>query len=215
VSCEDDLKKVIDKLKEKIEAEVIFIQELIPSGISKTISFTAFCVNGEIKTHWMGIKIREHPIKFGTSTYSKSTFIPGLIPVSEKLIRELNYSGICEIEFLKDQRDGTYKLIEINARTWLWVDLARRCGINYTLLLYNYLNDIPNVFPSTYDHDKEWIHYIIDLPFSITGIFKRHYTIKEIIGSYLKLPYPAVFKLGDPFPSLAELFLLPLFLLKR
>ncbi len=28
-----------------------------------------------------------------------------------------------------------YKLIEINARTWLWVGLAKACGIDYANII--------------------------------------------------------------------------------
>jgi len=215
VNSRDDLKEVIGKLKDKVGPEELFYQEQIPACEDKTISFTAFCINGEIKTHWMGTKIREHPVRFGTSTYSRSTYIPELIPLSERLIRELHYSGICEIEYLKDPRDGIYKLIEINARTWLWVGLARNCGIDYPLLAYNYLYKQPFIFPESYEHNREWMHYIIDIPYGIYGILKRHYTFREVFGSYLKFPDPAVFNMSDPIPSLAELFLLPMFLFKR
>lgn len=73
-------------------------QSLIPDdGTNKTISFAAFCVDGEVKA--------------------------------------LNYTGVCEVEYLKDPGDGQYKLIEINARTWLWVGLARDCvSAEYDLL---------------------------------------------------------------------------------
>ena len=43
---------------------------------------------------------------------------------SEKIIHDLNWSGILMIEYLYDERDDLYKIIEINPRTWGSIMLA-------------------------------------------------------------------------------------------
>ena len=104
----------------------VMIQELIPfDKQNRVVSFTCFAINGEIHTYWMGQKLREHPIKYGTATMSESVLIPQVLDEATPLVKTLNYTGICEIEFMRDTRDGNYKLIEINPRTWLWVGLAK------------------------------------------------------------------------------------------
>jgi D-aspartate ligase len=210
-----ELNDLLAKLLSKVKMEEFFFQEVIPSGKDKTISFTAFAREGEILTSWMGTKIREHPVKFGTSTYSRSIAEPEILPLAARMLKELKYTGICEIEFLKDERDGVFKLIEINSRTWLWVGLARKCGIDYANILYNYINEIDSEYPTQYQDDVEWMHYLVDLPFSLAGIFRGHYNPVEIISSYLKLPAPAVFDIRDPLPTIAEVLLLPYLILKR
>ncbi len=93
--------------------ERTFTQELIPfDGTNKTISFTAFCIDGEIKTYWMGIKLREHPLEFGTATLTESVYVEECFFQSEILLKKLHYEGVCEVEFLKDPRDNKFKLIE-------------------------------------------------------------------------------------------------------
>ena len=131
------------------------------------------------------------------------------------LLKALNYTGVCEIEFINDPRDNRYKLIEINARTWLWVGLAIKCGINYPLYIYNYLNNLESVYSVSYPAATEWMHYATDLPFSALGFLKGIYNIKEIMSSYLRKPIPAVFDRNDIKPSLAELVLIPYFALNR
>ena len=193
----------------------IYLQNLLPFEKNKPVSFTAFSVKGEIKSYWMGVKIREHPVNFGTATYSRSIHKPELIPLAEKLLKILAFTGVCEIEFLLDSRDNEYKLIEVNARTWLWVDMAIKSGINYPLMVYNYLNNIGMDYPKTNKEDLEWIHYLTDIPYSLAGIARGHYTFGEIIKSYLRLPKPAVFDSSDILPSFAEIALLPFLILKR
>jgi len=212
----DELRNQLIYISEKYSLEKTFTQELIPDiKINKTISFTAFAVEGEIKTYWIGEKLREHPIRFGTATYTQSIECLELYNPSQNLLKELNYTGVCEIEYLLDPRDKTYKLIEINARTWLWVELAKRCNINYALIIYNYLNNLKVDYKEEYIINKKWMHYITDLPYSIIAILKGKYSVIQIIKSYCQFPSPAVFRANDILPFFAEFFILPLRFFKK
>jgi predicted ATP-grasp superfamily ATP-dependent carboligase len=168
-----ELIKNLEFISNKIPLKDTFSQEFIPfTGKNKTISLAAFCINGEIKTFWMGVKLREHPIQFGTATYTESIYEDDCLEHSKKLIKKLNYSGVCEIEFLKDSRDNQFKLIEINARTWLWVGHAIANGINFPLYIYNYLNDINTSYPEGYQLGLKWRNPISDLIFSLQAFIK-------------------------------------------
>ena len=212
---EDELKSIVSLLERQMPFQEIFIQELIPLKDNKTVSFSAFVSEGKILSAWAGIKVREHPLHFGTSTYSKSINSVPFYSLAERLLKELNYSGICEIEFLNDPRDRVYKLIEVNARTWLWVDLARMCGVDFALYAYNFVNGIEQNYSVTSYDDKEWMHYLTDIPYSILGLLKGNYSMKEILISYYRKPAPAVFRVSDFLPTLAELLLLPSMIRKR
>ena len=143
-----------------------FIQEKIQNSHDEAISFSCFSVDGSIKSYWMGAKIREHPLRFGTATFAQSVLIPELLTEATPLISALSYTGICEIEFMFDERDGHYKLIEINPRTWLWVGLARRCGCDFALMMYNFANGIRQTFPSQYKVGVKWVNLMTDIPYS-------------------------------------------------
>ena len=214
-----DKKQLMDQysvIEKEIPLSEVFTQELIPDdGTNKTVSFTCFCIDGEIKTYWMGIKLREHPYLFGTATYCRSVHIEELFNPSQLLMKKLNYTGACEVEYIKDPRDQRYKLIEINARTWLWVELAKRCSINFPVIIYNYLNNIPNDYKTSYQIHKDWIHFTTDIPYSFAGLLRGKYSFKDLLNSYLNFPSPAVFNIKDFAPTLAEIFLIPYFLLYR
>jgi predicted ATP-grasp superfamily ATP-dependent carboligase len=211
----EKMQEVLDEMILRLPFSDIYLQEMIPLENNKTVSFTAFSVDGEIKAYWMGMKIREHPVHFGTATYSRGTLIPELLPAAGTFIKKLKYTGVCEIEFMFDPRDQFYKLIEVNARTWLWVDLAIRSGINYPLMIYNYLNHINTEYPTDYSADKEWLHYLTDLPFTFLGLIRGHYSLRGILDSYKRLPAPAVFNSSDILPSFAEILLLPSLIINR
>lgn len=215
INSQESLLKVRDKIMKNSSFSNVYLQNLLPVEKNKPVSFTAFSIKGEVKSYWMGVKIREHPFNFGTATYSRSVNKHELIPFAEKLIRKLGFTGVCEIEFMIDPRDNEYKLIEVNARTWLWVDMAIKSGINYPLLVYNYLNNIEMDYSCTPDAGLEWIHYLTDIPYSLIGIIKGHYSFGEIIRSYSRFPKPAVFDSSDILPSIAEIALLPFLMLRR
>lgn len=173
----DDMVSLLHKLSKKLPITEIFIQELIPlTGLNKTLSFCAFCENGEVKTVWMGRKLREHPIEFGTATFAESVYVAEIVAPAINLLRELNYNGPCEVEFIQDPRDGTYKLIEINARTWLWVGLAKACGVDFAMITYNYANGIEQSHIVQYKTGIRWRNLFTDIPFTILARLKRKNT---------------------------------------
>ena len=199
----DELKEQLKLISGKIPLNQTFTQELIPfDGKNKTISFTAFCVEGEIKTHWSGVKLREHPIQFGTATFTQSVSVKELFDQSTKILSELNYSGICEVEFLFDPRDKQYKLIEINARSWLWVGLAKKCGVNYAKILYDFVNNKSIDYPRSYKIGEYWINPLTDFIYSWIGIIKGKVKMKDYFKTlFFAKKNNALFEKGDWKPG--------------
>ncbi len=212
----EELTRNLQDIQNQIPLNQLFTQELIPSiNKNKTISFTAFSINGRIKTHWVGKKLREHPLQFGTATLAESIVDPGLFDYSSRLLQALNYTGICEIEFLKDERDQQYKLIEMNARTWLWVELAKECGVNYAKLAYDFVQDSEVDFPTNYKIDVVWYNPFTNMIFTIKGILFGKIPLEAIWMNPRKVKVNALFKKEDPFPFLRYFMLGIKFLKKR
>lgn len=203
-----ELKIQLEEIEKKLSLNEIFTQELIPyNGSNKTISFTAFCIDGEIKVHWMGVKLREHPVQFGTATFAKSVFIQECFDQSIPLLKSLKYTGVCEVEYLKDPRDNRYKLIEINARTWLWVGLAKACGVDYAKIIYDYINGHSNIQTTNYQLNRYWYNPITDFVFSIIGIINGKVSFIDYIKSIFFIKKTnAIFSLKDIKPGFAYIF---------
>lgn len=93
-NTKEELEEQLKQIQQVYTLDDTFTQSVIPyDGTNKTISFTAFSEAGEIKTFWMGVKLREHPIQFGTATFAESVMEPELLALSEKLIKHFSYSG--------------------------------------------------------------------------------------------------------------------------
>ena len=181
----------------------VMIQELIPfDKKNRVVSFTCFAIDGEIQTYWMGQKLREHPIKYGTATMSESVLISEVLEEAKPLVRILNYTGICEIEFMHDIRDGYYKLIEINPRTWLWVGLAKECGVDYAKIMYNYANGIEQEYPNAYLVGIKWRNTVTDLVFGWKAVLQKHVTLTEYVKSLYGQCVHAIWSWKDVVPGL-------------
>jgi predicted ATP-grasp superfamily ATP-dependent carboligase len=193
-----ELEQVWSNMLSGAEPHEYFIQEVIPYD-NKTVSVTVFAVNGAIHAYWMGVKLREHPVTFGTATCCQSVFEQDMLDLSRKLIKELEYTGVCEIEWLRDSRDNTPKLIEINARTWLWVGLAAKCGVDYPNMIYEYFHrgTIPTVI--TYKLGTIWLNIYTDTVYSILRVLRRIDSPVTILKSYKRVT-EATWDIVDPLP---------------
>ena len=198
INTPDELINIWNKELKEAKPEEYIIQEIIPI-VHKTVSVTVFADKGTVYTYWMGVKLREHPVTFGTATCAKSIYDEEMLKLSKQLIKELNYSGVCEIEWLRDSRDDIPKLIEINARTWLWVGLAAKCGVNYPKIIYEYMYDgnIPQV--TDYLKDKIWLNIYTDFVYSVINIFKKLDKPINVLKTYRHFQ-EACWDIKDPIP---------------
>lgn len=205
----EEFEVVMEEISKHVLADNVMIQELIPDDKThKVVSFTCFAERGEVKTYWMGEKLREHPVKYGTATLSQSVNIPEILVSAKPLIKSLAYTGVCEVEFMFDSRDGNYKLIEINPRTWLWVGLAKACGVNYALMIYNYLNCIPCEYPTDYKIGYKWINWITDTIYGIKGVLCKEHSINEHVKSLKGHKVNAIWSWKDVLPGVMFAFLM-------
>jgi len=84
-------------------------------------------------------RLRMYPSDFGNSTAMVSVApsdARGAIDSVTKLLRRVHYRGVFSAELKRDSRDGVFKLIEINARPWWYVDFAARCGVDVCRMAY-------------------------------------------------------------------------------
>ena len=133
---------------------------------------------------------------------SQSVLLLEVLEEAKPLMKALNYTGVCEIEFMRDPRDGYYKLIEINPRTWLWVGLAKACGIDYAKMMYRYVNGIEQTYPTAYQVGVKWRNAITDLVFGMLAILKGYVTLCEYCSSFKGKIVKAIWSWNDIKPGL-------------
>jgi predicted ATP-grasp superfamily ATP-dependent carboligase len=203
VDTMEELKRVVGNLTSRLDESYYMVQELIPFDEKYgVVSFTCFAVNGEIKCYWIGKKMREHPIKYGTATSAQSIELPDLLEEAMPLMARLNYTGTCEIEFMFDERDECFKLIEINPRTWLWVGLAKACGVDYAKIMYQTSQGIRVDYPQSYEVGVKWINRLTDSVFAFKSIIKGQLPLRSYFKSFKGRKVYAIWSWKDPMPGL-------------
>ena len=209
-NSEKELIEKYTKLSSVVKPAEIMIQELIQGSSSNHVySFCSFFKNRELVAFWIGQKIREHPKDLGTGTFAESIYIPEVKELGTRILKAMNYYGISEIEFKKDPRDGKYKLIEMNARTWLWHSLAIRCGVDFPYLLYRDMIG-EHVTPITsFKENVKWIHIYTDIGIMIREVLKKNMKIRDYLSSLKCEKEFAVLSFDDPLPFIVETLFLP------
>jgi D-aspartate ligase len=84
-------------------------------------------------------RLRMFPPDFGNSTYMRSVPVEetiGAVESLERLWRAIGYKGIFSAEFKQDPRDSKFKLLEVNARPWWYIEFALLCGVNVAEMAY-------------------------------------------------------------------------------
>ena len=96
--------------------------------------FSALFDHGVEKAFFMHRRVREFPVTGGASTAAESFYDERLRDHGLRLLRALGWHGVAMAEFKYDERDGEYKLIEINPKFWGSLDLAGAAGVDFPWL---------------------------------------------------------------------------------
>ncbi len=188
----------------------IMVQDIIPGSSYNEYSSYLFYVDGRVSNYMAVRRRRQHPADFGNAaTFIESVEIEELRLQSEKLLKAIGYSGICEVEFKYDYRDKTYKLLEINPRTWKSHIIAQKAGVPFLMSLYYKMVFNKNIITTTY-RESYAKHILLD---TIMIILNREYRATRFYDKEKTKYY--VWDREDILPALFELIYFPINLLKR
>ncbi len=123
------------------------IQEYVPGDVNSHYFLDGFIDReGFPRAIFARRRLRIYPLDFGNSTYMESIPAAVLDTPARDLIRLLtavSYRGVFSAEFKQDSRDGVYRILEINARPWWYVDFAARCGVDVCRMAYDDAQSLP------------------------------------------------------------------------
>lgn len=193
----------------------IMVQEMILGGPENLYSFCSLFAQGKVKASITAKRPRQHPMDFGSATtYAYTCEIPVLRTHSEKILREIDYYGLSEVEFMYDVRQRTFKLLEINARTWGWHTLGAKAGVNFSLMLFRDLHH-EDAQSENYEKGVKWFREITDCCISAKEMLKGRMDFASYRETFRGKKEWAVYSHRDPLPFLVELILSPYFWYKR
>jgi D-aspartate ligase len=196
----------------------VVVQELVPGGGTEQYSYCALVRDGGALASMAVRRRRQHPSDFGrASTYVETVELPELEKPSLRWLAEVGFSGLVEMEYKRDPRDGQFKLLDVNARTWGYHSLGAAAGVDFPYLLFRTETSDP---PAGQEQLRgrpgvRWIRLLTDLPNAARDVYRGDLRLRDYVGSLRGVDTEAVFSLTDPMPGLYELALLPYLALRR
>ncbi|MGI9117544.1 MAG: hypothetical protein ACR2JV_07905 [Gaiellales bacterium] len=178
-------------------------QEVIPGGDDALWTVGSFSRDGgQAIGTFCGRKLVQRPPIFGTCRVGEARWDDDAVAYANALLRTSGFDGITQIEFKRDPRDGSFRLIEINLRSWQWHSLARRCGVDLVGLCYRAAcgDPVARVVSGPRHDGKRWVAAVPHLKAGFGG--------REGIGSIVKplagLIEEPVFSIRDPKPGAVQ-----------
>jgi D-aspartate ligase len=215
VNTKAELRQLFERAAGHVGAGEVMIQDLIPGGGEQQFAYCAFFKDGRAMASMVVRRRRQHPPEFGrASTFVEAIELPVLETLSERFLRAINYYGLVELEYKLDPRDGQYRLLDVNGRTWGYHTLGTGAGVDFPHLLYSdQMGEA--IEPRRGRAGVSWIRLVTDLPTGLVEVLGRRLDWRQYLRSLRDFQVEAVFNREDPLPGVVELFLLPYLSVKR
>lgn len=198
--------------RELIPPDQILIQERIPGGGESQFSYAALCRDGEPIASLTARRTRQYPIDFGySSSFVETLEVPDIVGPSKRLLAAMRYTGLVEVEYKLDARNGRYKLLDINPRLWTWSTLGALSGIDFPYLLWRIMVG-KRVRKRSGLVGVRWVRMSTDVPAAFHEMRRGRLSLRSYLSS-LRCPIEfAVMAADDPLPGLLDV---PLFVYKH
>ena len=210
-----ELREFFQRVPAQVEPGEVMIQDLIPGDGRHQFAYCAFFKGGQAIGSMVVRRSRQHPPEFGrASTFVETIELPIIEEKSERFLRAINYYGLVEIEYKLDPRDGQYKLLDVNARTWGYHTLGPAAGVDFSYMLFaDQIGEV--VQPCRARAGVTWLRFITDVPTGLREILRGRQDWRAYLRSLVAFDVESVYSWKDPLPGIAELALLPYLAVRR
>lgn len=215
VASDEELNRVMNETLKEVPIDELLFQEIIPGDGNNQWSYAGLFINGEPVAAYTACRLRQHPPDFGrASTYVESVYNQEVEECSKKIMRELGYTGLAEVEWKRDPRDNKLKFLEVNARSWGWHSLSEYVVGNIPQMYYDYLitGNFNIVQPK---YGMRWIKWITDIPVVFDLLKQKKLNFSDYIKSINNNAVSCEWDKKDPFPMILQFLLLPYLIIKR
>lgn len=198
-----DFEEKYAQLAKIVGEKNIMIQEIIGGGATHNYSFASLFMDGIFYGTFCSRKLKQYPLDFGTGCVVEPVHDKKIQRVlreySYRFLRDIQYSGISEIEYMYDSRDDKFKFIEVNPRIWMQHGLAQACGVD---LLRGMIQK-----EKTCEQNREdmiWIDEAGLIRVLLEEIKCRRFDIHDYLSYLRRKKVYGVCSFTDPLPLLAQ-----------
>jgi D-aspartate ligase len=183
------------------------VQELIPESQEKIYSlFTYIGRDGEPLASVVGRKVRQGPLRFGTSAVFLVDFDERVLELGLRLLTTAGYRGFAQVEFAHDARDDTFRALEVNTRLPMWAGVAMSRWFDLARIAYDDLCGGPAPAPRVFRDDVAWVYLAKDAWVGAQLVRRREIGVRELLAPYARRKkVRSVLSADDPLPALASM----------
>jgi predicted ATP-grasp superfamily ATP-dependent carboligase len=183
------------------------VQEVVPDSHERVYSLLAYVArDGRPLVSVVGRKVRQGPLRFGTSAVFEVHYEPRVLDQGLRLLAAADYTGIAHVEFAQDPRDGEFRVLEVNTRLPVWAALAANRHLDLPRIAYDDLCGREVAALPTFQGKLTWVYLAKDVYVSLQMARRRELGPRRFLSDYLRRPKArALFARDDPRPVLASL----------
>lgn len=215
INSHEELKANLNGDLAAVPVEDLLYQEIIPGDGRNQWSYAGLFVEGEAIAAFTACRRRQHPPDFGrASTYVMAEPNEKIEQESRRIMKLLRYIGLAEVEWKQDPRDGQYKFLEVNARSWGWHSLASHVVGNLPKMFYDHLLG-KQLVPVQAQYGWRWVKHVTDLPVALHLWRRNELGLKAYLQSLRGQVTCCEWERGDPLPFFLQFLLVPYLMIKR
>jgi predicted ATP-grasp superfamily ATP-dependent carboligase len=182
----------------------VVVQELVPGGGEAQFSYAALWHDHAPVVEVTARRTRQYPIEFSTSTFVEFVSNDAVVAAGRQLLSSIRFEGLVEAEFKFDQRDHTYKVLDVNPRPWSWMGLCEISGMDFPVLMRD-LTLGKAIKTGALHWEYGWIHVARDLLAALQLMCRGQMTLATYIKTLRRRLVFATFAWDDPLPGILEL----------
>lgn len=184
----------------------VMMQEIIPGPDAAGVNYNSYIADGKAVAEFTARKVRNSPTRWGSPRVTVSERVEEVMEPGRRLLGAIGYEGFSCTEWKRDERDGVYKLMEVNGRHNLSSRLAVRTGVDFPWIEYNHkLNGVLPDPIEGFEEGRYWIDFLRDMGTSVRERRSEGYSLADYARPYLRRQCHAHWSWKDPMPMFSRL----------
>ena len=185
----------------------LMLQEWIPGDASQIVHIDGFMDrHGTVAGLIARRRIRMDPPRLGNGSAAMTipvSDVPEPLELTRRIIGSLGYRGVFSAEFKLDDRDGHFKILEINARPYWYVALTAAAGVDLAWMSYLDALELPVPRVASYRQGLCGVYELQDAVALMRSWSARRRHDGPVLRPWL-MGQRSLFWWRDPMPALME-----------
>lgn len=179
-------------------------QEMIPGGDNYLVTTSCyFDSTSNCVAAFNTRKLAQSPEGFGTGCIVQADSHPELLEPTIRLLRDMRFTGIAEVEYKWNAAKQEYQLIEINPRPWDQHRLGVSCGVNLMYLAYCEHAGLPRPVVEPKQSQDKWVAEDVFVLDAIWWALRRDPKCSSLLRLAKGRRIYAIWSARDPLPLIA------------